>query len=80
MPAKVSNYLRLRYYQYEVTFGVYVMTPTEKYVFNLIVLSAFTALLYALFFGFQPFVINTLCRVIYYITGSISSRHEMCAQ
>jgi small-conductance mechanosensitive channel len=80
MPAKVSNYLRLRYYQYEVTFGVYFMTPTEKYVFNLIVLTAFTALLYALFFGFQPFVINTLCRSIYYITGSTSSSHEMCAQ
>ncbi|EXJ94351.1 hypothetical protein A1O1_02745 [Capronia coronata CBS 617.96] len=78
VPAKVSNYLRLRYYQYEVTFGVYVMTPTEKLVFNTIVLTIFTALFYALFWGFQPFVVNALCRLIYYMTGSLSNAPQLC--
>ncbi|KIW99971.1 uncharacterized protein Z518_10899 [Rhinocladiella mackenziei CBS 650.93] len=80
MPVKVSNYLRLRYYQYEVTFGLYVMTRAEKFVFNTIILTIFAALLYALFWGFQPFIINTLCRMIYYITGSFSSAPELCTQ
>ncbi|KAL6244120.1 hypothetical protein RBB50_008990 [Rhinocladiella similis] len=80
VPAKVSNYLRLRYYQYEVTFGLYVMTPTEKLVFNTIVLAAFAFLVYALLWGFEPFVVNSLCRVVYYLTGSYSNAPELCAQ
>jgi hypothetical protein len=79
VPVKLSNYLRLRYYQYEVTFGVYVMTPTEKLVFNTIVLTIFTALFYALFWGFQPFVVNTICRLIYYLTGSYSAAPQICS-
>lgn len=80
VPAKVSNYLRLRYYQYEVTFGLYVMTPTEKLVFNTMVLAALAFLVYALFWGFEPFLVNSLCRFIYYLTGSYSSAPELCAQ
>ncbi|OAP57312.1 hypothetical protein AYL99_08050 [Fonsecaea erecta] len=79
LPSKLSNYLRLRYYQYEVTFGLYVMTPGEKLVFNSVVLVALTALLYALFWGFQPFVVNALCRLIYYVTGSFSSAPQLCS-
>ncbi|KAH0842846.1 hypothetical protein AYO21_10979 [Fonsecaea monophora] len=79
MPAKLSNYLRLRYYQYEVTFGLYVMTPGEKLIFNSVILIAFTALLYALFWGFEPFIVNTLCRLIYYLTGSFSSAPQLCS-
>ncbi|KAJ9501465.1 hypothetical protein H2202_003259 [Exophiala xenobiotica] len=56
MPSKVSNYLRLRYYQYEVTFGLYMLTPTEKVVFNAVILAAFAAFSYALFWGFEPFI------------------------
>ncbi|EXJ55584.1 hypothetical protein A1O7_08512 [Cladophialophora yegresii CBS 114405] len=79
VPAKVSNYLRLRYYRYEVTFGLYVMTPTEKVVFNSIVLCAFCALLYALFYGIEPFVVNSFCRVLYYATGSTSDAPRLCS-
>ncbi|KAL2399131.1 hypothetical protein ABEF95_001742 [Exophiala dermatitidis] len=79
MPAKVSNQLRMRYYQYEVAFGVYVMTPTEKIVFNTIVLAILSAFLYAVFWGFQPFVVHTVCRLIYYMTGSYSSAPELCS-
>ncbi len=77
---KVSNYLRLRYYQYEVTFGLYVMTPREKLVFNLMVLTALTALLYALFWGVESFIINTVCKFIYYATGSTSNAPQVCSQ
>ncbi|KIW64113.1 hypothetical protein PV04_09069 [Phialophora macrospora] len=79
MAAKVSNYLRLRYYQYEVTFGLYVMTPAEKVVFNSIILFAFCALIYALFYEFQPFIVNSVCRLLYYVTGSLSSAPRLCS-
>ena len=77
MPTKVSNYLRVRYYQYEVTFGLYMLTPTEKTIFNSIILITVCALLYALFWGLQPFVINGVCRLVYYITGSFSSALQL---
>jgi len=80
MPAKVSNYLRLRYYQYEVTFGVYMMTPTEKLVFNTLILAIFAALAFALFWGFRPFIVNAVCRILYYITGSLLTAPELCAR
>jgi hypothetical protein len=79
VPAKVSNYFRLRYYQYEVTFGLYVMTPAEKLVFNSIILFALCALLYALFYGLEPFVVNSVCRLLYYVTGSTSSAAQLCS-
>jgi len=79
MPTKLTNYLRLRYYQYEVTFGLYVMTSAEKLVLNTIVLAIFGALLYALYWGLEPFVAHSLCRLIYYITGSYPIAEERCA-
>jgi len=79
MPSKLSSYLRLRYYQYEVTFGLYMLTPTEKLVFNAVVLGVFAAFSYALFWGFEPFIVNLLCRFIYYLTGSFSTAPELCS-
>jgi len=79
MPSKVSNYLRVRYYQYEVTFGLYMLTSIEKVIFNSIIFIAFAALLFALFWGFQPFFVNSVCRIIYYVTGSLSSAPRVCS-
>lgn len=78
IPTKLSNYVRLRYYQYEVTFGVYMMTPIEKMVFNSIILFVLMALLYAMSWGLRAFVINSLCRLIYYLVGTHSSLPEFC--
>jgi len=70
--AKVSNHLSLRYYQYEVTFGLYMLTQTEKVVLNTILLSIFTGSLYALHIGLEPFMIHAICSMISYITSSLS--------
>jgi hypothetical protein len=80
MPAKVSNYLRLRYYQYEVTFGLYIMTRTEKFIFNTIIVMAFAALVYALYWSLETFLVNSFCRSLFYMTGSCSSAPEICPQ
>lgn len=78
VPAKVTSYLRLRYYQYEVTFGLYLMTPTEKFVVNTIVLSILTALLYGVYSGLQPFLVRMICRLAWYLTGSHEGVEELC--
>ncbi|KEF53045.1 uncharacterized protein A1O9_10953 [Exophiala aquamarina CBS 119918] len=78
IPARLFNYVRLRYYQYEVTFGVYMMTPTEKVVFNSVILFILMALLYAISWGLRAFLINSLCRLIYYLVGSHSNVPQLC--
>ena len=78
--AKVSNYLHLRYYQYEVTFGLYMLTPSEKLVLNTIILAIFSFLFYALCWGLEPFVVQSICRLVYYITGSFNSAPGACSQ
>lgn len=75
---KMTNYLLLRYYQYEVTFGLYMMTRTEKFVLNTILALIFSAIICGLFFGLEPFVVHNVCRLIYYITGSFSSAPVTC--
>ena len=77
--AKLSNLLRLRYYQYEVTFGLYMLTPGEKMLLNTIILSIFAALLYAFSWGVQPFLVNTICKILYYVLGSAARAGELCA-
>lgn len=80
IPSKVSNYFRLRYYQYEVTFGLYVMTPIEKLVLNTIVLTVFTALFCGALFGLQPLLVRSLCRLAWYVTGTLEGIEHICAE
>ncbi|KAH6723694.1 hypothetical protein BKA61DRAFT_14753 [Leptodontidium sp. MPI-SDFR-AT-0119] len=60
------NKLRLWYYQYEVTFSLYVLTPTEKFIMNTIVLSFFALSLYGIV-SFTPVLISQ------FISRAISS-------
>ncbi|BDD61782.1 hypothetical protein MPDQ_001669 [Monascus purpureus] len=38
------RWVRLKIYQYEVTFAVYMLTPTEKFIFNFLLFSLITML------------------------------------
>jgi hypothetical protein len=80
IPAKLSNYLQVRYYQYEVTFGLYMMTPTEKIILNTILFTILAGILYAFYIGLERFVIDTVCKLVYYITGSITSAPVLCVR
>lgn len=35
IPASFARWIRLKIYQYEVTFAVYMLTPTEKFIFSM---------------------------------------------
>lgn len=78
MPTKLSNYLQVRYYQYEVTFGLYMMTTIEKVILNTILSTILASILYGLYVGLQSFVVDSICKIIYYITGSLTSAPAAC--
>ncbi|RPA71325.1 hypothetical protein BJ508DRAFT_419952 [Ascobolus immersus RN42] len=46
--SSVLKFLRRKNYQYEVTFSLYMLTPTEKIVLNTILLFIFSMALYAI--------------------------------
>jgi hypothetical protein len=77
--AKVSNYLRLRYYQYEVTFGLYMLTAKEKWLFNTILAIILGAVTCAMVWGLQGFVVNLVCRLVYYLTGFVAAEGRLCS-
>ncbi|PWY72349.1 hypothetical protein BO70DRAFT_116783 [Aspergillus heteromorphus CBS 117.55] len=54
------RWIRLKIYQYEVTFAVYMLTPTEKFIFNSLILT----LLSMIATGIYVYLPNHL-RVIY---------------
>jgi len=76
--AKMTNYLQLRYYQYEVTFGLYMMTRTEKIILNALLAIIIGALVCGVIVGLEPFVVYNACRLAYYITGSLSGAQTFC--
>ncbi|KAL4780006.1 hypothetical protein BJX76DRAFT_62426 [Aspergillus varians] len=58
--AAFVRWIRLKIYQYEVTFAVYMLTPTEKFIFNSIILTLISMMLT----GIYVYLPNHL-RVIY---------------
>lgn len=80
LPSKITNEFRLRYYQYEVTFGLYVMTPMEKLILNTIVFTISAAMLYGVCFGLQPLLIRSLCRLAWYVYGTLEGVENVCTE
>jgi hypothetical protein len=78
VPAKLSNYLQVRYYQYEVTFGLYMMTLAEKFILNAILVTILAGILYGFYIGLEPFVVDCVCKIVYYITGSLANAPMLC--
>ncbi|OKL57592.1 hypothetical protein UA08_06954 [Talaromyces atroroseus] len=61
--------LFLEYYRYEVTFGVYVMTPGEKFVANAFVFVALTLLIWAVLLYFPQHLFRNIGRFVWILTG-----------
>ncbi|KAL4797906.1 hypothetical protein BDV19DRAFT_39284 [Aspergillus venezuelensis] len=74
---RATDRVRLEYYRYEVTFGLYVMTPGEKLVANTFVLVVLSLLLWALLVYFPALLYQKLSRLVWLLTGQ--SGEEMGA-
>lgn len=61
--------VRLGYYRYQVTFGVYVMTPGERFVANAFVLVSLSLLIWALLLYFPQLLFRKIGRLVWLLTG-----------
>jgi hypothetical protein len=66
---RATDRVRLEYYRYEVTFGLYVMTPGEKLVANSFVFVVLSLLFWALLVYFPALLYQKLSRLVWLLTG-----------
>ncbi|KAL2829198.1 hypothetical protein BDW59DRAFT_142292 [Aspergillus cavernicola] len=69
---RATDRVRLEYYRYEVTFGLYVMTPCEKFAANTFVMVVFSLLFWALCVYFPGLLYQKLYRLVWLLTGHSS--------
>lgn len=66
---RFADRIHLEYYRYEVTFGLYVMTPGEKLVANTFVIVVLSLLFWALLLYFPSLLYQKLSRLVWLLTG-----------
>ncbi|KIW20159.1 hypothetical protein PV08_00734 [Exophiala spinifera] len=66
------RWLQLKKYQYEVTFSLYMLTPTEKFVFNFILFMLVSLLVTAAYYYLPDHVFLIYNRVWYYLQGELA--------
>lgn len=68
-PKRTLDRLRTAYYRYEVTYGLYVMSPGEKLALNTFALVCLSLLTWALFWYFPPLLYQKAGRLGWILTG-----------
>ncbi|ORY71611.1 uncharacterized protein BCR38DRAFT_404677 [Pseudomassariella vexata] len=68
----LGRWLRLKQYQIEVTFGVYIFTPIEKFVFWSVVFLLFSLTIIATMLYLPQHIVFVLNRALFYAYGDDS--------
>ncbi|KMU76937.1 hypothetical protein CISG_05979 [Coccidioides immitis RMSCC 3703] len=63
------RWLRLKNYQYEVTFALYMLTPMEKFIFNTLLLLVISMSVAAAYIYLPNHIVSICQHVWYYWTG-----------
>ncbi|KIX97957.1 uncharacterized protein Z520_06035 [Fonsecaea multimorphosa CBS 102226] len=66
------HWVQLKKYQYEVTFSLYMLTPTEKFIFNLILFLLVSMLVTAATLYLPNHIVVIYHRICYYISGEFA--------
>ena len=66
---RMVDRVRLGYYRYEVTYGIYTMTTSEKIVANTFVVVVLSLFLWATLFYFPSLLYRKLTRLVWLLTG-----------
>ncbi|KAH8696726.1 hypothetical protein BGW36DRAFT_297240 [Talaromyces proteolyticus] len=66
---RLIHRVRLEYYRYEVTFGVYVMSPGEKFVANAFVFVFISLLIWASLLYLPQLLFRKIARLAWLLTG-----------
>ncbi|KAJ5717651.1 hypothetical protein N7488_003297 [Penicillium malachiteum] len=75
--SSLVRWIRLKIYQYEVTFAIYMLTPTEKLVFNSLLLTLITLMATGIYVYLPDHIRKIYGHLYYYWVGErpfISSR------
>ncbi|KAF2744456.1 hypothetical protein M011DRAFT_470314 [Sporormia fimetaria CBS 119925] len=72
-PSSLLRWLQRKRYQYEVTFSLYMLTSTEKFIFNSILFLLLSLLIIAASLYLPEHVVLITNRVLYYFSGNDSS-------
>ncbi|KAL2855438.1 hypothetical protein BJY01DRAFT_243163 [Aspergillus pseudoustus] len=67
--AAFVRWVRLKIYQYEVTFAVYMLTPTEKFIFNSLLLTLISMILTAIYVYLPDHLRSIYSHLHYYLVG-----------
>ncbi|KAJ6151005.1 hypothetical protein N7470_007599 [Penicillium chermesinum] len=65
MLSSFVRWVRLKIYQYEVTFAIYMLTPTEKFIFNSLLLTLVTMIAAGIYI-YLPDHLRTIYGHLYY--------------
>ncbi|EAU32415.1 conserved hypothetical protein [Aspergillus terreus NIH2624] len=66
---KLVRWIRLKIYQYEVTFAVYMLTPTEKFIFNTLLLTLIAMILTGIYVYLPDHIRAIYSHLYYYWVG-----------
>jgi len=68
-PSSLLRWLQRKRYQYEVTFSLYMLTSTEKFIFNSILFLLLSLLIIAASLYLPEHVMIICNRILYYVSG-----------
>ncbi|OQD75758.1 hypothetical protein PENDEC_c006G04211 [Penicillium decumbens] len=63
------RWVRLKIYQYEVTFAIYMLTPTEKFIFNSLLLTLITGIATGIYIYLPDHLRSIYAHMCYYAVG-----------
>lgn len=66
---RMADRVWIEYYRYQVTFGLYVMTSTEKLAANTFVMVVLSLMFWALLLYFPSLLYHKLSRLVWLLTG-----------
>ncbi|KAF2146033.1 uncharacterized protein K452DRAFT_283312 [Aplosporella prunicola CBS 121167] len=72
-PTAVLRWLQRKRYQYEVTFSLYMLTPTEKFIFNSFLFLFLSMIVIAASLYLPEHISMIVNRASYYLAGEPSS-------
>ncbi|PLB49428.1 hypothetical protein P170DRAFT_356622 [Aspergillus steynii IBT 23096] len=67
--SSLVRWIRLKIYQYEVTFAVYMLTPTEKFIFNSLLLTLLSMILTGIVVYLPDHIRSIYSHLYYYWAG-----------
>ncbi|KAK3062639.1 hypothetical protein LTS18_003645 [Coniosporium uncinatum] len=74
--SSIARWAQRKQYQYEVTFSLYMLTPTEKFIFNSLLFLILSLVVIATSLYLPEHIINIANRAFYYWAGELPESQD----